>query len=152
MKKIIYILIALFALVVSLFAANPAVMGAGSTIAGLQSVVRGDTGTFIMTDGQAFMLAWPKGTSYAWTVISEVRGIDINGLKTSATTLSKLLLDLEANGFQYVSFDQLPRGITETILGYSVSQLVIAGLRSFPTVYLVPVMMFQPTPTIGVVQ
>lgn len=148
MKKFMTIVFAIVMLLLTLFASG-GMMGTGATIAGMQSVVRGDVGTFIMTDGAAYMLAWPKGENYAWTVISNARGVDLNAVRNNATTLSKLLLDLEKNGFYYVSFDQLPKGIVETVLGYSVTT-VMTGVRSFPSIFVVPLMIFEPTPTVGV--
>lgn len=152
MKQIVYI--TLFTLVIlSINACAPApLVGSAETVAGMQAVVRGEVGTFVMTDGISYMLAWPKGNQYAWTVINNARGIDFNAIRNSATTLTKLVLDLERNGFYYVPFDQMPKDIVAQILGYSLTQLVITGVQSFPTVFLVPAVLFKSTPTVGVVQ
>lgn len=152
MKTIVYITIFVF-LILSINACAPApLVGAAETVAGMQAVIHGEVGTFVMSDGISYMLAWPKGNQYAWTVINNARGIDFNAIRNSATTLSRLLLDLEKNGFYYVPFDAMPKDIVAQILGYSLTQLVITSVESFPTVFLVPAVLFKSTPTIGVVQ
>ncbi len=141
MKKILIALVVLMG--IALAAGN--VLGAGATISGIRSVIQEAPGTMVMTDGSVYFLAWPRGSSYAWTLINSTGKLDTNAVRHSTLAFSQLVKELEGEGFMRVAPSLLPAVIRNAVMGYSLSM----AFRTLPQVFIVPIFMLEPIPTPG---
>lgn len=122
---------------------SSAALGIGETIRGMQSVLQEGAGTFIMQSGDQFMLAWPKGSSYAFTFLSGT-GAELNGVNTNVFSFSELVSNLEANGWQYVGPASVPVALFNTVMSYTI-EMVMLGMNAMPSIFLVPAII-EPMP------
>lgn len=115
---------------------SQAALGIGETIRGMQSALMEGPGTFIMQNGEQFMLAWPKGSSYAFTFISGT-GAKLNGINTNVFSFSELVSNLEANGWQYIGPASVPAMMFNTIMSYTI-EMVMLGVNGMPSIFIMP--------------
>lgn len=120
------------------------VLGAGETIQGLQSVVRGAQGTFAMVsaEGDLILMAWPRGGDYAFSYLTTGGAaktvLDQNALKMATEGFANSVKYFETHGWQYLTPDKLPAALTGAIMAYTLD-LVMAGVQTLPTILVVPV-------------
>lgn len=121
-----------------------AALGIGETISGMQSVLAEGPGTFIMQNGNQFMMAWPKGSSYAFTFLSS-SGAELSGINTNVFSFSELVSNLEANGWQYIGPASVPALLFNTIMSYTI-EMVMIGVNAMPSIFIMPMMPDSITP------
>ena len=126
-------------------AAPMMVLGAGETLRGLQSVVRGAPGTFAMVsaEGDLLLMAWPKdAANYAFSYISAGGSaktvLDDHALKMACEGFANSVKYFETHGWKYLTPDKLPAAVSGAIMAYTLD-LVMAGVQTLPTIFLVPV-------------
>lgn len=117
---------------------STAALGAGETIRGMQSVLAEAPGTFVMQGRDAFLLAWPRGANYAFTVIGNGTLPAFNSTRTNPLALTRLVQDLEASGWKLTTPAALPAFMAEALRAYTV-EAVMAGAQTLPTILIVPV-------------
>jgi hypothetical protein len=123
-------------------------LGIGETIRGMQSVLRESAGTLIMQGPDGFMLAWPKGGSYAFTFLSS-SGADLNGINQNVFTFSDMLSQLETEGWKYVGPASVPAAISKVIMSYTI-EAVLTGLNCLPSIFVVPAGIMDTMPVMQV--
>ncbi|KPL70093.1 hypothetical protein ADN00_18795 [Ornatilinea apprima] len=125
-------------------AAPAGTLGAAETIEGMRMVVANEAGTFLMQKGEVFLMAWPRGTNYAMTVLSQSGASDaLNGMRVNAVSLTETVKALEADGWKYITPAALPKAITEALAAYSV-EMAVTALKGLPTVFIMPIFMVTP--------
>lgn len=142
MKAVKTILLVLALIASGLFAISRG--GAGATVSGMRQVVKEAAGTFIYTDGQSYLLAWPTKTRYAWTIVDATGRADLQSLKLGADTMANLIRDLEQNGFRRVGVDALPASLVTALTSYS----WLAAIQSLPNVIVIPLAILTPVPVV----
>lgn len=113
-------------------------LGAGDTVRGLQAVIRGAPGTFVMQHGEQFLLAWPHHGQYAIAMIGEGSAKGVQALRQGAAPLGELVRALEGAGWKFAAPSALPAAVLTTLGTYSL-EAAATGLRSLPSVLLLPV-------------
>lgn len=134
-----------------------------NTVAGLNMVKAGCTGTFVLQSpllqdgGRLFMLAWPEGQSginQAFLVLSSNTGQPVkdfllsseaNGNMVSPRNMKEVTDFLISKGWAYVPAATLPEVITQGIVG-SYSTLFNIYQRAMPTILIVPAGWFEDKP------
>ncbi|NMC84321.1 MAG: hypothetical protein GYA58_03445 [Anaerolineaceae bacterium] len=122
-------------------------MGAAETVRGMQSVAQGAPGTFVLQNGDTFLLAWPRGQQYAFTLLSSggsTIAADLNALRTNTLDFASMVQRLQVAGWRLISPAQLPPAVVTTLSAYSV-EAVIAGVVAMPNVVMVPVVVMTPS-------
>lgn len=120
------------------------VMGAGETIQGLQAALREAPGTFIMQHGNQVLIAFPKGTNYAFACLNTGgKAFDL-AVKTNPENLSQFVKALEDAGWKYIGPAAVPATVSRVVMAYSV-ELVMAGVQSLPTILVIPVYLVDPS-------
>jgi hypothetical protein len=104
-------------------AADPAVVdvsrgaqiGAQMTLDGMRSVYQGQPGSVVMQMRDMYLLAWPKGVNYGFTVVCTGQCPDFNSLKINTVSLGEMIKSLESYGWKYISPAALPQTIKATL-------------------------------------
>lgn len=123
-----------------------ATMGAAETIKGLQSVLAGSPGTFAMqsADKALILMGWPKGSNYAFTLMTaDGQALDLNATKAATMALAGSIKGLERSGWKLITNSQIPATLARVIAGYTV-EMVVMGLRALPTIIILPVILATP--------
>lgn len=118
-------------------------LGALESIRGMQAAVSGAPGTFIMQNSEQFILAWPRGTEYAYTVIGEIPQALPNAVKYNTINFAQFVKALEGDGWKYIAPAALPKGLASLLLSYS-AEMVMAGAQTLPSIFVVPVLILTP--------
>lgn len=119
-------------------------MGAAETVRGLQAVVRESTGTFVMQNGQQFLMAWPKGSQYAVAILGQGSAESIRAIPQDPVKLTTMVKSLQASGWSFSDPGHLPTAIVTALMGSSSVDAVLAGLRFMPSVLMVPAIVLTP--------
>lgn len=117
-------------------------LGAQQTMSGIRAALAEQPGTFIMRQGDLFLLAWPKGTNYAYLFIGKGT-IDLTGMKANTFDFTRMVKFLENGGWKYVPASALPGKVVQVLSAYTV-EMVIAGASSLTTVFVLPVILVEP--------
>ena len=112
-------------------------LGTQATVTGIRAVLAEMPGTFIMQSENMFLLAWPKGSSYAYVFLGKGT-LDLNGLKANTINVSNMVKYLEGGGWKYVPVSALPAKVFQVLGSYTV-EMVVAGASSLTTVFVLPV-------------
>ena len=96
-----------------------------------------------MQNGQQFILAWPRGTEYAYTVIGEIPQALPNAVKYNTINFAQFVKALEGDGWKYIAPAALPKGLASLLLSYS-AEMVMAGAQTLPSIFVVPVLIMTP--------
>lgn len=123
-----------------------AALGAGETIDGMRSVLSGTPGTFVMQGRDAFLLAWPRGSNYAFTVIGNGSLPAFNSTRANPLALTRLVHDLEGAGWKLTTPAALPAFMAEALQAYTI-EAVMAGTQTLPTILVIPVIFDFNPPT-----
>jgi hypothetical protein len=141
--KITKIVLTLIVLALAAFAAiRP--LGFYSTLGGMQSVVRGDPGTFAWTNNNLIVMAWQQGSGYAFTVSTATGDVladlkkFVNGNNTTWKTFIDFSKWLEAQGYRAIGPSEIPMQISMTINSYSLL-MVATGARALPNLMILPI-------------
>ncbi len=123
-----------------------AALGAQETFQGLRAAMSCSPGTFIMERGNLLLMAWPRGAGYAFAILGKdgATGKDLTGLRVSTLSIAAMLKSLEQGGWQSI----LPAAVPSTIakaLGMLTVEMALTSMRSLPTIFLVPLWIFDPT-------
>lgn len=116
-------------------------LGTGTTIQGIRATLAQQPGTFIMQQNELFLLAWPKGQTYAYLMVGK-GNIDLNSIKANTFDFSKMIRFLEGGGWKYVPASALPAKVVKVLGSYSIEQ-VVAGAASMTSFYVLPVFLFD---------
>ncbi len=124
-----------------------AALGAQETFEGLRQAMRACPGTFIMERGNLLLMAWPRGTAYAFAIIGKdgSAGADLTGLRVSTLSISAMVKSLEEGGWRYI----LPAAVPSTIakaLGMLSVEMALTSMRAMPSIFLIPLWIMEPTP------
>lgn len=119
-------------------------LGAGETFAGLQAAMRCAPGTFIMEKGNLLLMAWPKGGEYAFAIIGKngATASELNALKVNTESLSMMVKSLEQGGWKNILPAAVPAAVSQA-LGMLTVEMAMTAMRSLPTIFVVPVAMFE---------
>lgn len=117
-------------------------LGAQQTISGIRAALAEQPGTFIMRQGDLFLLAWPKGSSYAYLFIGKGT-IDLSGIKANTFDFARMVKFLENGGWRYVPASALPAKVVQVLSSYTV-EMVMTGVSSLTTVFVLPVILLEP--------
>lgn len=119
------------AVTTELFRQSVRAIGPAQTLTGMQNAIREYTGTFMMTKGDLFILAWEHGQRWAFTVLTKngnpadtIRSMGLVGQKVDTLTMANVTKFLEQTGWEYISSSQLPEPIRTTILGGTATSLL----------------------------
>lgn len=116
-------------------------LGAQATVTGIRAVLAEVPGTFIMQNKDLFLLAWPKGSSYAYVFLGKGT-LDLNGLKANTIDVSNMVKYLEGGGWKYVPVSALPAKIFQVLGSYTV-EMVVAGASTLTTVFVLPIFLID---------
>jgi hypothetical protein len=122
-----------------------------ATLGGMQSVCRGDPGTFAWTNGGLIVMAWQQGSGYAFTVSTQAGDVladlkqFVNGNGADFKTFVQFSKWLEAQGYRAITAREIPSTISLTINSYSL--LMAAAGRSLPVLFLPVIPSPLTTPT-----
>lgn len=122
-------------------------IGAQATFQGMQAAMKCAPGTFIMEKGNLLLMAWPQGSRYAFTIVGkggEV-GQSLTGLNINTLSISAMVKSLEQGGWKYIAPTAVPAALAD-LLGMLTVEMAMTSMRALPSVFLVPVMLFEPTP------
>jgi hypothetical protein len=125
-------------------------LGAQETFAGLQSVMRGEAGTMIMERGNLLLMAWPKGTQYAFAILGKDGSVGqaLTGLRIDTTSIASMIRTLESGGWTYTQPVNVPAIIAQALAMYSV-EMALTSVRAMPSVFLIPIGIFELTPEVN---
>ena len=103
-------------------------LGTGSTVAGMQAVVKEAPGSFAMQDPAKtlVLMAWPVKSNYGIAVLNQANGAPVenflkiacNGTACDVYDLSGLVKKLESLGWERVAPSTLPASITSRLVGW----------------------------------
>lgn len=113
-------------------------IGASETISGMRRALGGAPGTFVMQGKDAFLLAWPRGSSYAFTVIGNGSLPAFNSTRANPLALTRLVQDLEADGWKITTPAAIPAYVADALKAYTI-EAVMAGSQTLPTILVIPV-------------
>lgn len=116
-------------------------LGAQATVTGIRAVLAEMPGTFIMQSENMFLLAWPKGSSYAYVFLGKGT-LDLNGLKSNTINVTNMVKYLEGGGWKYVPVSALPAKVLQVLGSYTV-EMVVAGASTLTTVFVLPVFLID---------
>ena len=116
-------------------------LGTGATIQGVRAALAQQPGTFIMQNKDLFLLAWPKGSNYAYLVVGK-GSFDVNAWARDTFNFQGAIRTLENGGWKYVPASALPAKIVNVLGSYSIEQ-VVAGAASMTSFYVLPVFLFD---------
>lgn len=121
------------------------------TLAGMRSVVEGAKGTFAYEKDNLMVLAWQQGGKYAFvtatkdgSVFDSIKKI-CNGNLCDWKTMVEFVKWLEGQGYKLCPADKIPMQLTTTLTGYG-TMLITMGLRSLPSMLVLPVGVFDLLP------
>jgi hypothetical protein len=124
--------------------AHTAALGAQETFRGLQAVMRSAPGTFVMERGELLLMAWPRKGEYAFAVLSKTGvGSNLSGLKVNTFSLSEMMKSLETDGWKFITPKAVPAAIADSLKALTV-EMALMSMRSLPSVFIVPVTLFDP--------
>lgn len=153
MKKVIPILI----LIALLFGAGAWPVSFYRTVNGLRAAAADAPGTFIYSGNGLWLIGWPQGKGYAFSVLSQAGDVTSNLLKqanatgTTIYTMADLVKWVEAQGWQRTLGRDLPPPIRQTLLGYTMAA-VASGSRTFITVMAIPAGILETNPFLEIQQ
>lgn len=139
MKKLIPLVI----LVGLLFGAVAWPVSFYRTVNGLRAAAADAPGTFIYSGNGLYLIGWPQGKGYAFSVLSQAGDVTQSLLKqanatgTNIFTMSDLVKWVESQGWTRTLGQDLPPQIGQTLLGYTMAA-VASGSRAFVTVMAFP--------------
>ena len=113
------------------------------TVNGLRAAAADAQGTFIYSGNGLYLIGWPQGKGYAFSVLSQAGDVTSNLLKqanatgTTIFTMSDLVKWVEGQGWQRTLGEDLPPSIRQTLLGYTMAA-VASGSRAFVTIMVFP--------------
>lgn len=113
-------------------------LGAGEVISGMRTVIAEGSGTFILRFNDLYLLAWPKGSNYAFAVLGGDTGSALDALRVDTLYLSHMVRALESEGWQRVLPGSLPPGVLTALQMYSVEAAISALGNFMPTFYVFP--------------
>jgi hypothetical protein len=116
-------------------------LGAWETVNGIKSVVQGVPGTFALIDAskQVLILAWPKGSAYAFSMMDvDGKWLTGNAMKIATMSLATSVKGLEAQGWKILARTEIPVKVAQAVAGYTI-QAVMLGAKALPTIFLIPV-------------
>lgn len=126
-----------------LFAAAAWPVNFYKTVSGLRAAAADAPGTFIYAGNGLYLISWPQGKGYAFSVISQAGDVtqslikQANATGTTIYTMSDLVKWVEAQGWQRTLGKDLPPNIGEALLGYTMAA-VASGSRALVTVMIFP--------------
>lgn len=124
-----------------------AAIGAQETFDGLRQAMRSCPGTFIMERGNLLLMAWPRGSSYAFAILGKDgnTGADLTGLRVSTLSISSMVKSLEDGGWRYILPAAVPQAISRA-LGMLTVEMALTSMRAMPSIFIIPLWIMEPTP------
>jgi hypothetical protein len=139
------VLVTCLALALSACAAVQSPIGAGATFYGMKSVMQQAPGTFVMQANNMILMAWPKGSNYAFAMFCD--GACPNASLTGKTIGTMTFVDtvkyLESMGWKYIQPSDLPGWITKA-LAMGTAEAAMTAMRALPSIWIVPVIILTP--------
>lgn len=122
-------------------------LGAAETFQGMQAAMQANPGTMIMEKGNLLLMAWPRGSEYAFALLGkDGKAVDFNALKVNTLSLTMMVKSLEDGGWKNILPSMVP-GAVARVLGMLTVEMAMTSMRSLPTVFLIPVYILdQPAP------
>lgn len=129
-------------------AMNPQVvlLGAGETVQGLQRVMNGIPGTFVMIDAteSVLMFAWPKGENYAFCLLGRDGSLlTANATRAYTVQLALGMKSMIANGWRVIDRDQIPSFVGRQVAA-AVALMASEASSMMPTIILLPAIWVGP--------
>jgi hypothetical protein len=112
-----------------------------ATLAGLQGVIKGNPGTFLMGFRNVVMFAWPDRGCYSFAVfeasgkpiLDMVESMGLNGQRVDIWSMTDFVKFLQSKGWQFMDPNQLPATMLAALQSYAITAAA-TGARALVTI------------------